>query len=249
MTGLIITYLPVFGVYIVYGSRSGPEVRMKRPTVIISIIITAFILLAAAGGARAETAQKYDLAFGAYLGFGCATPFYQSREIAFALGVQPEIQFFVIDRLSITYRFLWERIYFDHKYMGLYQDIVEDAVMDTAPFMLGARYYFAPVKRFKMYLGLGMGCTVYRVEFEDTGWYSRLAFAMDVSAGLEYEVIDQLTVCGMFNAMVPNMGPVEKDENIFGRFMFNVGVSYYIHTTKGSAPAKAKKAKAGKKRR
>lgn len=222
---------------------------MKRSAVIISTIITAFILLAAAGGARAETAQKYDLAFGAYLGFGCATPFYRSRDIAFALGVQPEIQFFVIDRLSITYRFLWERIYFDHKYMGLYQDVIEDAVMDTAPFMLGARYYFAPVKRFKMYLGLGMGCTVYRVEFEDTGWYSRLAFAMDVSAGLEYEVIDQLTVCGMFNAMVPNMGPVEKDENIFGRFMFNVGVSYYIHTTKGSASVRAKKAKVGKKRR
>ncbi|HRZ27531.1 MAG TPA: outer membrane beta-barrel protein [Spirochaetota bacterium] len=221
---------------------------MKRSAVIISTIITAFILLATAGGARAETAQKYDLAFGAYLGFGCATPFYQSRDIAFGLGTQPEIQFFVIDRLSITYRFLWERIYFDHKYMGLYEDVIEDAVMDIAPFMLGARYYFAPVKRFKMYLGLGMGCTVYRVEFEDTGWYSRLAFAMDVSAGLEYEVIDQLTVCGMFNAMVPNMGPVEDDENIFGRFMFNVGVSYYIHTTKGSAPAKAKKAKVGKKR-
>ncbi|HOO73179.1 MAG TPA: hypothetical protein PK926_15585 [Spirochaetota bacterium] len=222
---------------------------MKRSAVIISTFITAFFLLTAAGGARAETARKYDLAFGGYLGFGCATPLCEGRDIAFALAVQPEIQFFVIDKLSITYRFLWERIYFDHEYSGLYRDVVEDAVMDMAPFMLGARYYFSPAKKLKLYLGLGMGCTVYRVKFEDTGWYSRLAFAMDCSAGLEYEVIDRLAVCGMFNAMIPNMGPLEKDENIFGRFMFNVGVSYYIHTAKKSAPARAKKAKKAKARK
>jgi opacity protein-like surface antigen len=202
---------------------------MKRFFVIIIMFMTAFILLAAATETRAETAKKYNLAVGGYFGIGGATNFYDGRDGGFAMGLQPEVQFFVIDNLSITYRFLWERIMYDHRWTdGFGNHHVEEAPMDIAPFLLGARYYFSIIDKLKAYAGMGLGFTAYRIEFEDGGWFSRIAFAMDFYGGVEYEVADQLTVGGMFNIMLPNLGPLNSYENVIGRFMFFFGVNYYI---------------------
>ncbi|HOO73012.1 MAG TPA: outer membrane beta-barrel protein [Spirochaetota bacterium] len=202
---------------------------MKRSLFFLGIFLCSAIIMIGASPSHAETAKKYNIGVGGYFGIGGATTFFDDRDGAFALGIQPEAQFFVIDNLSITYRFLWERIFYDVRYWTGTRWKVYSSPMDIAPFLFGARYYFPIMDRLKVYTGMGIGFTAYRVDIDDgRDTLSRFAFAMDFYGGVEYEVIDNLAVGGMFNIMLPNLGPLDHDELVVGRFMFFFGATYYI---------------------
>lgn len=190
------------------------------------IIITVIFVLASVRDINAETAKQYSLAAGGYLGIGGATEFFIGRGGAFALGIQPEVQFFIFDNISLTYRLLWERIFYEARIRQNLTYKVIDAPIDYAPFLLGIRYYIKIIDKLKAPVGMDLGCTWYKADMP--GAASEARFAIDFYAGLEYEIIDNLGLSCMFNILMPNIAPLDRAEVVISRFMFFFGVMYYI---------------------
>ena len=210
---------------------------MKRITRLHVSIIAIMVIMFSSAALQAETAKKFNLSVGGYFGIGGATDCYDydnDNDGAFALGIQPEIQFFPIDSLAVNFRMLWERFFYDYDYgYYSYYNRGMSIPVDVFPFIFGVRYYFPIIDKLKLFAGGGIGFTIMQAHYP--GWWSGSSdpdpegrFAMDFNGGVEFEVIDQLALTGMFDIMLPNLGPLDSGEKVVGRFMFFFGVSYYF---------------------
>ncbi|HOW81632.1 MAG TPA: outer membrane beta-barrel protein [Spirochaetota bacterium] len=196
---------------------------MRRFTRLTGVFVALMVFVFSASALQASTAKKFNLGVGGYLGMGAATTYGWSDHGAFAFGIEPEVQFFPIDNLSVTFRCLWERYFYVYDYGKKY-----DAPMDVIPFLFGVRFYFPTfIDKLKIYLGGGIGPAVLIHHYDIPHWKddTDACFAMDFYGGVEYEVISQLAITGMFNTMLPNL---EYDNGVIARFMFFFGVQYYI---------------------
>ncbi|HOO70695.1 MAG TPA: outer membrane beta-barrel protein [Spirochaetota bacterium] len=203
---------------------------MKKHTLFKGILITLVLFIFSASALQAETAKKFNLSVGGYLGMGGATDYgYSDNKGAFAFGIQPEVQFFPIDNLSVTFRCLWERLFYKYRYFYNGKWRHYDYPVDVFPFLFGVRFYFPVFNKVKIFTGGGIGATIMQEYPDIPGWDRHPAphthFAMDFGGGVEYEIINHLTITGMFNTLLPN---IDRDESIIARFMFFFGVQYYI---------------------
>lgn len=205
---------------------------MKRITWFNVLWIAVALIMLSTAALRAETAQKFNLSVGGYFGIGGATDMYDfdnDNDGAFALGIHPEIQFFPIDKLSVNFRFLWERLFYSYDAWG--RDF--DVPVDVIPFLFGARYYFPIIDKLKLFAGGGIGFSIMQAYYP--GWWGgdstpdpEIRFSMDFNGGAEYEVIENLALTGMFDIFLPNIAPVDRHEDVIARFMIFFGVSYYF---------------------
>jgi len=210
---------------------------MKKITLFMGIFLSFLMITFSATALRAETAKKFNLSIGGYFGIGGATEWDDRNEDdqpgAFALGIEPELQFFPIDKLAVNFRGpIWERLFYAYD-VPHREDF--EAPMDVFPFIFGVRYYFPVHRIVKMFVGGGIGFSILQVHLP--GWYTdytgvetdpEVRASIDFNGGAEFEVINHLALTAMFDIMVPNLGPVDKHEDPLARFMFFFGVSYYI---------------------
>ena len=205
---------------------------MKKINGFRVLLITFMVIMVSTTASYAETAQKFNLSVGGYFGIGGATDMYDydnDDNGAFAFGIQPEMQFFPIDKLAINFRCLWERIFYDFDAWG--RDF--DVPVDVFPFIFGARYYFPIIDNLKLFAGGGLGFSIIQAYYPD--WWRddktpdpEIRFSLDINGGIEYEVVENLALTGMFDIFLPNLAPVDTGEDVIARFMFFFGVSYYF---------------------
>jgi hypothetical protein len=199
---------------------------MKRVRYLTGILAALMVVVFSATSLHAATAKKFNLGVGGYFGIGGVTDYAWDDNGAFALGIQPEIQFFPIDNISVTFRCLWERYFYEYKWA--FNNKRYAYPIDVIPFLFGVRFYTPPIfDKTKIFVGGGIGATaiIYHDERPGGGDSRDGFFAMDFYGGVEYEVINQLAIVGMFNTMLPN---IANDTSLIARFMFFFGVQYYI---------------------
>ena len=68
-----------------------------------------------------------------------------------------------------------------------------------------------------------MGAGVFHGAYASSGH-----FALDMNSGMEYEIVDRPALIGMIDILLPNLAPRKGGEKVIARFMFSVGVFYYL---------------------
>ncbi len=170
--------------------------------------------------------SKGDLGVGGYLGIGIATGYQDNTDSAFAMGIQPEISYFLLNNVSLNFRFLWERIFYK-------QDINApiDATLDLShniyPFLLSGRYHIPFKDGLGLFLGGGFGVAVFQGDYVGAG-SAESRFMMDFQGGIEYHYKKRVTLNFLFDVALPNVGGRDKDEKTIARFMILIGAIYHV---------------------
>jgi len=194
-------------------------------------VLAVMLFCAVSVPALADIGLKNDMAVGASIGFGGATPPMTKTDGGFNLAIEPMIQYFPAENVSVWARLLWERTFASTGGKSL--------SVDTYPILVGARYYFTTEADplLKPFLGLGLGMSV--IDFSGAVNSRRNArFAMDIQGGFVYEVMPNLAFDCAFDIFLPNISPLRSyirkvgkkklDEKVMGRFLIMAGIQYYF---------------------
>lgn len=175
----------------------------------------AFIAAASMFAVEANAAETSGtISAGGYIGLGGVNAFSDNFDAAVSMSVHPEVNYFIMDNLSLNFRFLWERYFYG------------DADLDVIPFLLGVSYYVPITKKLTAPIGAAFGMTVVKASAGDKDSKARLA--LDAHAGLSYMMTKEVAVIAMLDLLMPNVLIRGDHERYLARTAVLVGFAYYF---------------------
>jgi hypothetical protein len=143
----------------------------------LAVALIAAICMFALRTNAAETSGT--ITAGGYIGLGGVNAFRDNLDAAVSMSVHPEVNYFIMDNLSLNFRFLWERYFYG------------DADLDVIPFLLGVSYYVPITKKLTAPIGASFGMTALKASAGDTDAKARLA--LNAHAGLSYMMTKEIS--------------------------------------------------------
>ena len=191
---------------------------MNRNRYTAVVCAAFFLLLIMHSTAKASVTQKGNLGFGGDLGVGGVTSYADGISGTLTVGTHAQVQYFFADRVAANFHFGWERYFYEidtiryNYFFGAFIPVKDTVPMDLFPFVFALNIYFPLSDSLHGFVGIGPGIAFYRIDGIRSGTETRLL--VNMQAGAEYEVSNNLTLKGMVDILLPNISPRYSSERV-----------------------------------